>query len=106
MNAIEFVKNLNVNETSRTENLANLPANEYFDTLAGKKIISFLSEKVRVIDPKTFELEDYYVISDLKKNPLYKGRDFFSDMTSLGFTWKITSYHQNEAPIKTYLFQS
>ena len=45
MNAIEFVKNLNVNETSRTENLANLPANEYFDTLAGKIIMSFLSEK-------------------------------------------------------------
>lgn len=103
MNAIEFVKNLN--EISRTDDLANLPANEYFDTLAGKEIMSFLSKKVRVIDQKTFELVDFYVISDLKKNPLYKGRDFFSDMASLGFTWEITSYHQDEAPIKTYLFR-
>ena len=104
MNAIEFVESLN--GTSKTEDLSEMPANEYFNTFAGKKIMSFLSEKVRVIDTKTFELVDFYVTSELEKNPLYKGRDFFSDMKDLGFTCEITSYHQDEAPIKTYLFRS
>ena len=84
MNAIEFVENLN--GTSRTEDLSKMPANEYFDTLAGKKIMSFLSGKVKVIDPKTFVLVDFYVTYELNKNPLYKGRVFFSDMRALGFT--------------------
>ena len=103
MNAIEFVENLNV--MSKTENLATLPANEYFDTFAGKKIISFLSDKVTVIDRKTFELVDFGVTSSLEKNPLYKGRNFFLDMKALGFSYEITSHHQDEAPVLTYLFK-
>ena len=102
MNATEFVESLN--ETSQPDDIANIPAKEYFDTFAGKRIISFLSEKVKVVDTNAFELVDYQVISQLKKNPLYKGRDFFSDMRALGFSCKIISYHQEEAPIKTYLF--
>lgn len=103
MNAIEFIDSLN--GTSKTENLDKMPANEYFDTSAGKMIISFLSKKIRIIDTKTFELVDFYVTSELKENPLYKGRDFFSDMKALGFTYEITSYHQDEAPTRTYLFR-
>lgn len=103
MNAIEFVESLN--RTRSTEDLDQMAANEYFNTFARKKIISFLAEKVRVIDVRSFELVDFYVTSELKKNPLYKGRDFFSDMRDLGFTCEITSYHQDEAPIKTYLFR-
>lgn len=104
MNAIEFVETLN--RTIGIDDLAKMPADEYFDTFAGKEIMNFLSKKVRVIDTKTFELVDFYVISELKKNPLYKGRDFFSDMRVLGFTYEITSCHQDEAPIKTYLFKN
>ena len=54
----------------------------------------------------TFELVDFYVTSDLKKNPLYKGRNLFSDMEALGFTCECTSHHQDEAPIHTYLFKT
>lgn len=105
MKATEFIENLQ--DVIKTEELSKMPANEYFKTKAGKKIIYFLSEtkKVKVIDERTFELVDYYVISDLKKNPLYEGRDFFKDMEALGFTCKCTSHHQDEAPIHTYLFK-
>ena len=103
MNAIEFVASLN--KTSRIEDLAKMEASEYFSTPAGKKVISFLSGKVSVMDEKTFELVDFHVISTLEKDLLYKGRDFLSDMKALGFTFEITSHHQDEAPIKTYLFR-
>ena len=103
MNAIEFVDSLK--GTIKTEDLDKMPVNKYFDTLAGKMIMSFLSERVSIINTKAFELVDFNVTSELKKNPLYKGRDFFSDMKALGFTYEITSYHQDEAPIKTYLFR-
>lgn len=104
MKAIEFIENLQVN--SKIENLSEMPANEYFETTAGKKIIYFLSEKVKIIDERTFELVDFYVTSELKKNPLYKGRNLFSDMDALGFTCECTSHHQDEAPIHTYLFKA
>jgi len=103
MNAIEFVESLN--RTRSTEDLAQMKAHEYFNTFAGKQIISFLAEKIRFIDARSFELVDFYVTSELEKNPLYRGRDFFSDMKDLGFTYEITSYHQEEVPIKTYLFK-
>lgn len=104
MKAIEFIKSLQV--TPKADNLSEMLANEYFETTAGKKIIYFLSEKVRIIDENTFELVDFYVTSDLKKNPLYKGRDFFSDMKALGFTCECISHHQDELPIHTYLFKA
>ena len=103
MKAIEFIESLQGN--SKADNLSKMSANEYFETTAGKKVICFLSEKVRVIDERTFELVDFRVTSDLAKNPLYKGRDLFSDMKALGFTCKCTSLHQDEAPIHTYLFK-
>lgn len=104
MKAIEFIESLQ--GKPKSDNLSEMPASEYFETTAGKKIIYFLSEKVRVIDEKTFELVDFYVTSDLKKNPLYKGRNLFSDMKALGFTYECTSHHQDEAPIHTYLFKA
>jgi len=103
MKAIEFIQCLQ--GKTEAENLSEMPANEYFKTTAGKKIIYYLSEKVTVIDEKTFELVDFYVTYDLKNNPLYKGRNFFSDMSALGFTFECTSHHQDEAPIHTYLFK-
>lgn len=104
MKATEFIESL-VGKPE-ANNLSEMPANEYFETPAGKKIIYFLAEKVRVIDERTFELVDFYVTSKLKENPLYEGRNLFSDMEALGFTYKCTSYHQDEAPICTYLFKA
>ena len=104
MKAIEFIKNLQ--GEPELDRLSKMPANEYFETTAGKKIIYFLSEKVKVIDERTFELVDFHVTYDLKKNPLYKGRDFFADMKALGFTCECTSRHQDELPVRTYLFKA
>ena len=103
MKAIEFIESL---QGKQADNLSEMPANEYFETTAGKKVIYFLSEKVKVIDERTFELVDFYVTSDLAKNPLYKGRNLFADMKALGFTYECTSHHQDEAPIHTYLFKA
>ena len=53
MKAIEFIESLQ--GKPKAANLSEMSANEYFETAAGKKIIYFLSEKVRVIDERTFE---------------------------------------------------
>ena len=103
MKAIEFIESL---QDKQADNLSEMPAKEYFETPAGQKIICFLSEKVNVIDDSTFELVDFYVTSELAETPLYEGRNFFADMEELGFIYECTSYHQDEAPICTYLFKA
>lgn len=103
MKAIEFIESL---RDKQADNLSEMPANEYFETTAGKKVIYFLSEKVEVIDERTFKLVDFNVTYALGKNPLYKGRNLFTDMNALGFTCECISYHQDEAPICTYLFKA
>ena len=102
MKAIEFIENLKNN--SKADDLSDMPANEYFETEAGKKIIYYLAEKVRVVNEKAFELMDFYVTWDLAQNPFYKGRNFFSDMKELGFTCKCTDCHQDKSTIRIYLF--
>ena len=104
LKAIEFIASLQ--GKPKAGELSKMPANEYYETTAGKQIISFLSKKVTVVDEKTFRLVDFYVTSDLEKNPLYKGRNFFADMIALGFTCECISHHQDEAPIHTYLFKT
>lgn len=104
MNASEFISELQ-GRVSQT-NLASLSSPEFFETPEGKDILHFLAGKVTVIDEKSFQLVDDEVTKVLAKEPSYAGRDFFQDMAGLGFSCKCTSYHQDEAPIRTYLFQA
>ena len=103
MNAIEFVEYLKKSQT--TNNMSKLPAKEYFDTPAGKQIIGKISSRAKVIKETTLEFVDFFLTDELKDDPLYNGRDFLSDMKDLGFSCQITSYHQDELPIKTYQFK-
>ena len=103
MNASEFISELQGNGIQ--QDLASLSPSEFFETSEGKDILHFLAGKVRVLNVHSFELVDDGVTSVLAKDSSYKGRNFFQDMTGLGFTWECTSYHQDEAPIRTYLFQ-
>lgn len=104
MNAIEFIKLLQGD--NKEQNYSKPSEIEFFATSAGRKIIAFLSKEIRIVDEKSFELVDYNVTSNLKKNPLYKGRDLFADMERLGFSFECTSFHQDEAPVRTYFFKA
>ncbi len=101
MNAIEFMHNLTEKTTFKPRELS---AEEYFQSDQGKRMIQSIKDKVRVIDDKCFTIDDWD-LQRIQKNPLYKGRIFFHDMDELGFIYDIISYHQDEAPIKTYKFQ-
>lgn len=102
MDALGFLRKLK-QEPSML--LAELSAEEYFETDEGKQMIYIISQKVRITGEKSFLLEDWGVIRNFQKNSLYKGRDFIEDMQSLGFSCEIVGYHLDEAPIKTYLFK-
>ncbi len=92
--------------STSTKSNSKLSAKEYFDTDVGKKMIDVISKKIRIIDETSFTLQDCGIIEELEKNPLYMGRDFFTDMKDLGFICKVISYHDEEAPVKTYLFKA
>lgn len=103
MEATRFMKKLQ--DTSLTNTYAdysNILPDEYFDSQLGKEVLLFLSKEAKVIDEKTFTLTSD-IIDRLHKKPIYQGRSFFSDMKALGFTCECTSYHQDEAPIRTYI---
>lgn len=102
MDALGFVRKLK--EKTNT-NPSKLSAEKYFETSEGRKMIHIISEKVEIIDEKSFTLTDWCIIAGFENNPLYQGRSFFKDMEALGFSCEIISYHQDEAPIKTYLFK-
>ena len=105
MNAIEFMKIMKGNKTIETRKLsAELSAEEYFDSEQGKEMMRYLKNNIYLYSNRLFRVDDI----DLKKihgNPLYKGRNFFSDMAEIGFSCEIISHHQEEAPIKTYEFK-
>lgn len=82
-----------------------LSAKEYFDTDVGKKMIGIISKEVRIVDKTSFKLQEWG-IKKFQENPLYMGRDFFTDMKELGFICEVISYHDEEAPVKTYLFKA
>lgn len=103
MDARKFLKEMTSTSLKRNSKLS---ANEYFDTAVGKKMIDIISKKVRIIDGKSFTLQDGGIIKGFQENPLYMGRDFFADMKELGFICEIISYHDEEAPVKTYLFKA
>ena len=104
MNATEFISELQGKGTQQDP--ADLSPSEFFETPEGKDILRFLMGKVQVIDDRSFQLADDGVTSVLAKEPSYKNRNFFEDMTGLGFAWERTSYRQDEAPIRTYLFKA
>ncbi len=101
MNAIEFMHNLTKKTTFKPRELS---AEEYFQSYQGKRMMEIVKDNARVIDDKCFTIDDWD-LQIIQKNPLYRGRSFFEDMNKLGFVCNITSYHQDEAPIKTYKFQ-
>lgn len=103
MNAIEFMSELQGQST--IEDLAQLPAREFFETPEGKDILHYLAKEVTVVDANSFKLVDYEVTRILSKDPSYAGRNLFKDMVDLGFSYECISYHQDEAPIRTYLFK-
>ena len=103
MNAIEFVAQMS---KPCIKAKYELSASEYFDTEVGQKMILFIAGKVRVMDSTSFSLQDWEITNDFHKNPLYAGRNFFSDMEDLGFTCEIISYRDEEAPVRTYLFKA
>lgn len=104
MKAIEFIESLQ--GKPKADNLSEMTANEYFETTDGKKIIGFLLEKVKVIDERTFELVNFYVRYELEMHPLYRGRNFFSDMEALGFTRECINRHPDEMMDHTYVFKA
>ncbi len=102
MNAIEFMNSLKEKNTFK---LRELSAKEYFESDLGKRMMAHIKNNVRITSDVCFTVDDWH-LKEIQENPLYKERDFFSDMDELGFIHRIISYHQAEAPIKTYEFQA
>lgn len=88
------------------QDISKLPASVYFETDAGKKMIQIISKKASIRSETSFTMQDWNTVKDFEKNPLYQGRHFFQDMEELGFDCQIISFHVDEAPIKTYLFEA
>lgn len=101
MNAIEF---MNIMAGKKTIEAKKLSAKKYFESEQGKEMMQYLRNTVRLYSDRCFRVNDLG-LKEINNNPLYKGRDFFSDMTELGFSYEIISYHEEEAPIKTYEFK-
>ncbi len=102
MDAIEFMHNLTGKTTFRHRKLS---AKEYFESEPGRMMMQYIKDKVRIINDVCFTV-DGWNLKEIQENSLYNGRNFFSDMDELGFIYEIISYHQDEAPIKTYRFQA
>lgn len=102
MTAMEFIKKLR--GKSIAGNYSEMSAKEYFETEAGRRILSFFSHNIEILSNKSFRLVDNNVLNKLEHKPLYKGRNFFVDMEELGFTYECTAHHIDEAPILTYEF--
>ena len=103
MNAIEFVAQMS---RPCIKAKFELSASEYFDTEVGQKMMLFIAGNVKVVDETSFSLQDWEITKSFHMNPLYSGRNFFSDMEDLGFTCEIISYHDKNAPVRTYLFKA
>ena len=102
MDALKFIKEMKKPVVITTQHLS---AEEFFETNEGKKMLEIISKEVKVVDEKSFQIVDWGVIEKFEKNPLYRGRKFFVDMRNLGFDYTIISYHQDEAPVRTFLFE-
>ena len=103
MDAYNFLMEM---KATSVKKYSELSAKEYFDTDVGKKMIGIISGKSKSMTKSSFTLQGNETIKEFEKNPLYMGRDFFTDMKELGFICKVISQHDDEAPVKTYLFKA
>ena len=99
MDATTFIAELSWKSSSE-----NLTASEYFKTSPGRTMLNFIGLKVHLIDATTFALTSNN-IAVINSQPLYRGRDFVTDMESLGFSYEISSTVKTKDTFETYTFK-
>ncbi len=100
LDALEFIRQM---QEQQRKIIRNLSAPIYFTTLEGKGMCHFIVASINIIGNNSFTIEKRR-IAELEDNLLYKGRNFFADMISLGFEFNIIS--QPNDPLVTYLFKA
>lgn len=105
MNGLTFLTQMShYQKMEAPKEVTKLSAREYFETEAGLEMIRFISERIEVLDERSFKIVDAGKIQQINKHPLYRGRDFFQDMEQLSFYSEMIARKSDVIEVETWLF--